>query len=398
MKTKAQPITSSFQKMTNDVQMVFWFGSVLMLAASFLPWVSQRPNRLAVGTFQGLSLLELAASILIAFSVGFTGRFAPKLLILFCNLAPILGLWWLGTITDYAMQGQSTFARVSASSGFWLWMTGAGISLYGLGLIGSKLSRIQQLSQWLWLPISLGLVFFGLLEHWSVIEEFRVQKARFFQELLQHIQLVLSAIGIAVLFGVPLAIWASRDTRVASVTLGLTSGIQTVPSLALLGLLIAPLAALSNAFPVLRSLGINGIGTAPALTAMTLYALLPIVQNGIVALQGVSSSILEAASGMGMTTSQRFLKVQLPLALPVWLSGLRQAAVMLVGVASVAQLIGAGGLGFFIFSGLQSGANDLILLGAIPAVLLAVLTDALLRLTEGFLANQFGSIETVRKP
>ena len=114
---------------------------------------------------------------------------------------------------------------------------------------------------------------------------------------------------------------------------------QTIPSLALLGLLIAPLSALTRTFPALREVGISGIGVAPALSAMTLYALLPVLRNGVVGLRGVNPGTLDAATGMGMTAGQRFWRVQLPLALPVWLTGIRQAAVMLVGVAAVAALI-----------------------------------------------------------
>ena len=220
-----------------------------------------------------------------------------------------------------------------------------------------------------------------------------MQRDRFGQELGRHLYLIVFALLLATLIGAPLAVWASRNARVSGTVLGLAGGVQTtVPSLALLGLLIAPLSVLANTFPALRSVGISGIGVAPALTAMTLYALLPVLRNGVVALRGVSPGALDAARGMGMTDNQRFWRVQLPLALPVWLSGIRQAAVMLVGVASVAQLIGAGGLGYFIFSGLQSGAADLILLGALPAALLAIGLDALLRGLEALLGARLGRV------
>ena len=275
-----------------------------------------------------------------------------------------------------------------------LWLLGAGIATYGAGLVGERLGGAQRLLRWLWVPLVAALVLGGYLAGWSVVREYGAQQDRFWQEVAQHLRLVLSSLGLALLLGAPLAVWAARRERVAGAVLGLAGAVQTVPSLALLGLLIAPLAALSSAFPVLRSLGISGIGTAPALTAMTLYALLPILRNGVVALRGVQAGVLDAARGMGMTGAQRFWRVQLPLALPVWLSGVRQAAVVLVGVASIAQLIGAGGLGYFIFSGMQSGAADLILLGAIPAALLAVLLDALLRGLETWLGRRYGGPST----
>lgn len=125
---------------------------------------------------------------------------------------------------------------------------------------------------------------------------------------------------------------------------------------------------------------------------MTLYALLPLLRNGLEALRGVPEGVKDAARGMGMTPAQVFRRVELPLALPVWLSGVRQAAVMLVGVAAIAALIGAGGLGTYIFKGLQGAAADLILLGAVPAALLATLLDAALRGAERWLGARLGSV------
>ncbi len=314
----------------------------------------------------------------------------PRAAPLLGSAALTLGAWWLGSRTAAAMTDQAEFARASASSGVWVWLLGAAVAAYGAGLAGRQLGGAQRWLAWLWLPALLGLALLGHFGHWSVVAEYRVQHDRFLQELLQHLRLILSALGLATLIGAPLSVWASRRSGVAGVVLGVAGGIQTVPSLALLGLLIAPLSALANAVPALRSLGVSGIGVAPALSAMTLYALLPVLRNGVVALRGVLPGVLDAARGMGMTDNQRFWRVQLPLALPVWLSGIRQAAVMLVGVASVAQLIGAGGLGYFIFSGLQSGAADLILLGALPAALLAIVLDILLRGVEALLGRQLG--------
>ena len=203
---------------------------------------------------------------------------------------------------------------------------------------------------------------------------------------------MLVALGAALFIGVPLTLWAARRPRLAGALLSFANAVQTVPSLALLGLLIAPLSALAHAVPALRDLGVSGIGVAPALSAMTLYALLPLLRNGLEALRGVPEGVKDAARGMGMTPAQVFRRVELPLALPVWLSGVRQAAVMLVGVAAIAALIGAGGLGTYIFKGLQGAAADLILLGAVPAALLATLLDAALRGAERWLGARLGSV------
>lgn len=372
-----------------DVQLIFWLGAVLIVVACFLPWTLLRPNRLAAGEYLRLDTLWMVIGVVLALAVPFSARQWPRLTPLLSGAALALGFYLLGARMTDAMIGQSEIARASASSGLWLWLLGAGIAVYGAGQLQLE-QKVWSVLAWLWLPVLAVLALTGQLADWSVLRELDAQQSRFLQELGQHLKLVLSGLGLAVLIGAPLAVWISRRPGAANAVLGIANGIQTIPSLALLGLLIAPLGALATAFPALREVGISGIGTAPALTALTLYALLPVLRNGLVALRGVLPGIMDAARGMGMTDNQRFWRVQLPLALPVWLSGIRQAAVMLVGVASIAQLIGAGGLGYFIFSGLQTAASDLILLGAIPAALLAIFVDMLLRGLEVLLVRRLG--------
>jgi len=152
--------------------------------------------------------------------------------------------------------------------------------------------------------------------------------------------------------------------------------IQTIPSLALFGLLIAPLAALATRFPWLAAHGVSGTGMTPAIIALVMYSLLPLARSTVAGLEQVPSGVIEAAHGMGLTGWQVFLRVEAPLALPVFLSGLRITAVQAVGLTVVAALIGAGGLGGIVFQGLLSGALDLVLLGVIPVVVLAVVVDS----------------------
>nr|WP_309570138.1 ABC transporter permease [Deinococcus sp.] len=372
-----------------DVQMVVWLGSASMLASGLLPWVLLRPNRLAPGEYLRLPGVWLAVALVLALLPALTARLARNAVWLPAGTALVLGVWLLGDRTHAALIGQAPFARASAASGVWLYVLGAAIAVYGARQAAS--TRFSGLLAWAWLlPVAL-LVGLGHLSEWSVLVEGRNEGARWVQELGQHLRLVGSALGLAVLIGAPLAVWAAGRERVAGTVLGLANAVQTIPSLALLGLLIAPLSALSFAVPALRQWGVSGIGVAPALTAMTLYALLPVLRNGVVALRGVPPGAVDAARGMGMTPGQRFWRVQLPLALPVWLAGVRQAAVLLVGVAAVAALIGAGGLGTYIFKGLQSAAADLILLGAVPAAVLAIMVDALLRGVEQLLGRRLGS-------
>ena len=203
----------------------------------------------------------------------------------------------------------------------------------------------------------------------SLAREYAAQSRRFWTLVNQHLVLAGSGLAFGTLVGVPLGVYASRSRRVRQIGLGIVSVIQTIPSMAMLGLLITPLAAL----------GVTAIGTTPAIIALTLYALLPIMRNTLVGLAGVDPGALDAGRGMGMGRTQLLLRVEAPLALPLILEGIRAAAVLVIGIAAVTAFIGAGGLGILVFQGWGQQADDLILLGAIPMVILAVLADVSMR-------------------
>lgn len=176
----------------------------------------------------------------------------------------------------------------------------------------------------------------------------------------EHVILTGVATGLAILAGIPLGMAASRVKALRGWVLGAVGILQTVPSLAMLVILLALM---------------NKIGKLPAIVALTLYALLPIVRNTLTGLEGVARDVMEAARGIGMTDRQRLWMVQMPLAMPVMIAGIRTAAVVGVGIATLSAFIGAGGLGQFINRGLALSNTRLILLGAIPAALLALIVD-----------------------
>jgi osmoprotectant transport system permease protein len=186
---------------------------------------------------------------------------------------------------------------------------------------------------------------------------------------LDHVWLVLIAILIAVAISVPLGMFIVYHKALRTLALGIASILQTIPSLALFGFLIP--------IPF-----IGGIGKRTAIVALVLYALLPILRNTYVGLSSIDPAILESAEAMGMTRGQIMLRVRFPLALSVILAGIRTATVLTIGVATIAAAIGAGGLGSFIFRGVALVNDALLLAGAIPAALLAILADFLLGLIE----------------
>ena len=196
------------------------------------------------------------------------------------------------------------------------------------------------------------------------IELLKGQRGALLEATAAHLDLVGEAILIAVALGVPLGILASRSRGAERSILGLANVLQTIPSLALLGVLLI--------------LFRGQIGKPPALAALVIYSLLPIIKNTILGLKGVDRGVAEAAIGMGMTPWQRLSLVELPLAVPVLLGGVRVAAVASVGMATIAAAIGAKGLGSYIFRGISLSDPRLILLGSVPAALLALACDAAL--------------------
>ncbi|WP_172283412.1 ABC transporter permease/substrate-binding protein [Chryseobacterium sp. LAM-KRS1] len=194
---------------------------------------------------------------------------------------------------------------------------------------------------------------------WQFIAE---QQDKLLLQIIQHLGLTFVSLLLAIIVGVPLGIFIARKKLFANPVLGTAGILQTIPSIALLGFMIP-------AF---------GIGATPAIVALLIYALLPIIRNTYTGITGVDASVVEAAQAMGMNKKQLLFKVELPLAMPVIIAGIRTAAVINVGVATLASFVAAGGLGEFIFGGISLNNTNMILAGAIPAALLAIILDQLI--------------------
>ena len=368
-------------------------GALLALVGIvLLPLVSLRPNRLVNGVAlylwsPGIGvaawLLPALAAVALAFALVTTDspRAWRGVALQACMAAMLVALAWVlgATASRLVAPDVTGYARVSVGAGSWLYITGAAVISFAAGkrAYGGRATRAA-LGVATVAGAGAALVWGGL-SHLSIFVEYQAQTVLFWTATLQHIWLAVSALVAGALIGVPLGVLSARNRTVLDVALGVTGVIQTFPSLALLGLLIVPFATLSATYPVLRMLGVKGIGAAPAIFALTLYALLPIVRNTYVGLVGVDPASVDAGRGMGMGRGQLLWRVEMPLALPLILEGLRAAAVLVIGIVVVCALVGAGGLGVIIFLGLGQQADDLIVLGALPVILLAVFADALVR-------------------
>ena len=195
----------------------------------------------------------------------------------------------------------------------------------------------------------------GASNYWSFFADHREE---ILSATADHMALVVSALLIAIAIAVPLGMLIVQRPALRAASIGIANVFQTIPSLALFGLLIP--------IPF-----IGGIGRRTAIVALVLYALLPILRNTYVGLNGIDPAVLEAAEAMGMTSAQILFRVRFPLALSVILAGIRTATIITIGVATIAAEIGAGGLGTFIFRGVALVSDALILAGAVPAALLA---------------------------
>lgn len=199
---------------------------------------------------------------------------------------------------------------------------------------------------------------------------------------LEHIWLVALSLLIASAIGIPLGIASTRYEKLANKILNTANVLMTIPSIALFGMML-PILALVNL----------GLGKVPAVIALVLYSQLPIIRNTYTGIKNVPPDLVDAAQGMGMSRARRLAEVELPLAMPVIVAGLRVAAVMNIGIAAIAAYIGAGGLGVFIQMGISQVYDDMIMAGAILVSLLAIVVDAAMTLLEWYITPEGVKVE-----
>lgn len=361
------------------------------LGAFLLPFATVSRSRIATGESLGVgTALDTAGLALVL---------APWLAVLVLSLIPgsrvgrviatgrglaaslaILALVYAsGRAAGPALEALGEFARYSLGPAVWL----SAFAAFTLVVASRRETGATTPTSWavtLTAPAGIAaLAISGALDRLGIIVEYHNLEGRFWPALGEHIAYAAVAIVVATVLGVALGILAFRQRRFARPVFTLVSAFQTIPGLALIGMLVVPLAALSQSVPALRRVGVGGLGWAPVIIALTLYALLAIVRNTYAGLASLPAETVDAGVGMGMTGRQVLAKVQFPLARPIVFSGVRTASQQTVGNATLGAFVAAGGLGPLIFLGLAQQANDLVLLGSIALVTLALVIDGAMR-------------------
>lgn len=366
---------------------------IIVVALFAQPFALVRPNRVAatspIHLWNALPLLPAAALIAMTLGSGLVmalrSHLVLRLGILVTTLvALVIGMGWSATHLTPVDNG---YARVSPGGGLWLIVFSLSLAV-GDTFVRLRLRPATRLAALGIFVILLGaLLYSGVWNDISILKEYAGRRSAFMSALSTHALLSVGSLVAAFAIGTPIGILIHRVERIRDAVLSFFNVIQTIPSMALFGVLIAPLAWVGTNMPGAAALGIAGIGPAPAFIALVAYALLPIVSATVTGLDTVSPSVVDAARGVGMTGRQRLLSVELPLAFPVILTGIRVVLVQNIGLAIIAGLVGGGGLGTFVFQGIAQTATDLVLLGALPTVAMAfvaaILLDALIEISRG---------------
>lgn len=346
-----------------------------------------------VGLFQALPFWLAAVPVALWLGVAAASIVAPRGriaaavrgLLASALIGALLGLSDIAAID--ALPSAGAFSRYSMGAGVW-------VSVFlAVAVIADSRRGVGERSWWssaivFAAPVTLvALIVSGSLSSLGMAAEFRNVSDEFWFWTGQHILYAFSSMAVAIIVGVTLGIVAFRNHRLAEPVFAATSIVQTIPGLAMVGILAVPLGLLGQ-LPAFESLGVGVIGWAPVVVALTLYALLVLVRNTFIGLSSVPAAAVDAGRGMGMTPAQLLRKVELPLAAPIMFAGTRTAFQQTIGNATLAYFVAAGSLGRPIFSGVSQQAEDLVLLGSVALVALALTVDVALRGAERVVVPQ----------
>lgn len=358
--------------------------AVLGLAGLALPFVQFRANRIVAGEalrlHEALELWGWAITALLAGLLMALTRARPRLVLGAAGCGLLAVILCAGAAGGALVPPGDSIARVSLGAGFWLLLGAFALAL------ADALSRLALPPALCWALLAgtvaaVALILgAGLLDDLSVMREYAARREMFWREAQRHLMLAFGSLAAALAVGLPLGVLVHETPRLRGVVLGVLNTVQTIPSLALFGIMIPLFGWIAASVPGAAALGIAGIGAFPALVALFLYSLLPVVSNLLAGLAGVPQGVREAAAGLGMTRAQALAQVMIPLTLPVLLAAVRIVLVQNIGLAVIAGLIGGGGFGTFVFQGLNQTAMDLVLLGALPTIALALVSGIALDL------------------
>ncbi len=365
------------------------FTLALFFVSFLFPFMQSRENRiseeitlsiLSVGFGSLLLLLIPPFMILCSAFIG-----EKKIRSLLVTVAGVLGLcnpmFVLAFIGSAVVADLGTFARFSPASGMYIYL----VAVFILYLMKPKGENSDKLGLLLVLFTVLAMGYAGLFDRLGILLEAKNLGSRLGREILAHMRITGVSLLISIGIGIPIAFLSFINRTVRNMVFPVLNVLQTIPGIALFGLLIAPLAALSRAFLFLREWGIQGIGNTPAIIALSMYALYPIIRYTYTALSGIDEQVVLAAKGMGMNNAQMWTMVRLPLATVGILHGVRVALVQTIGNATLAKLIGGDGLGVLVFEGLGQASVDMVLLGMLLIISLTVISDRLFQLLINFL-------------
>ncbi len=409
-----------------DLRLLLPATALLFGALAFLPALELRPNRVSAGLTVGLAAAAPALAAVVALAPGLvlvlalvatgagrvggagtaegragapppsreSARRSAGAALFVAALAPALLLAALGAGATARLAGLPEGARASLGAGAWLGLAAALALPSALApAFGTRAPRVRRLAGWVAAAATAVIAAAGLLDDLALAREFAARRASFGAEVPRHLAYALFPTLAAFVVAAPLGRAAARSRAWERPVFLVANAAQVIPTLALLGFLVAPLAALGREVPLFRTLGVRGVGWAPASVALFLYALLPVAANARAGFRMVDPAASDAALGMGMGAPRRFLTVELPLASPALLAGLRTALAQNMGNAVLAGLVGGGGLGGLLFLGLAQAAADLTLLAALGVAGAAYGTDRLLAAAERALARRTGAGE-----
>lgn len=358
-------------------------SSLLGAAATFLPrGLVFRANRIDSGDvaslFDALGAWGLAIVVLWACVAALAVSSLPRrlrgvLATAVAGLIPVVLVWRSGHAASmHAATGD--MARTSLGWTLWVSLLASYMVIFAVtawmdrGPLRAALSYLPLMG----IAILIGT---GALNELSIAREYMNNSVEFAREFRLHITYVAAAVALGLVAGFALGLLAARRTNLEPAVFGTLNVLQVLPTLAFIGLMNPVLTALSSSVPFIHALGIRGVGWAPVIIVLSVYATYPIARNTHSAIRSLDRSVIDAARGVGMGRGRLLTEIEIPLAAPVIIAGLRVALVQTTAGAIIAGLVGGGGLGTFVFLGAGETATDLILLGVIPIVALALFFD-----------------------